>query len=153
MIRRPPRSTLFPYTTLFRSLDEGHLTDNYGRVIDFKNTVVIMTSNVGARDMVKGKALGFAQSDARATFEKLAEKVKEEINKTFNPEFLNRLDDAIVFHPLTREHIAQIVAILLKEVQKRLGDEELTLRLTPAATDFLVERGYDEHFGARPLKR
>src|SRR5881409_2913413 len=111
------------FNILLQVLDEGHLTDNYGRVIDFKNTVVIMTSNIGARDMVKGKALGFAQSDARATFEKLAEKVKEEINKTFNPEFLNRLDDAIVFHPLTREHIAQIVAILLKEVQKRLDDE------------------------------
>src|SRR5213592_3629593 len=95
------------FNILLQVLDEGHLTDNYGRVIDFKNTVVIMTSNVGARDMVKGKALGFAQSDARATFEKLAEKVKEEI----------------------------------------------TLRLTPAATDFLVDRGYDEHFGARPLKR
>jgi ATP-dependent Clp protease ATP-binding subunit ClpC len=141
------------FNILLQVLDEGHLTDNYGRVIDFKNTVVIMTSNVGARDMVKGKALGFAQPDSRASFEKLAEKVKEEINKTFNPEFLNRLDDVIVFHPLTREHIAQIVVILLKEVQKRLGDEELTLRLTPAASDFLVDHGYDEHFGARPLKR
>jgi len=141
------------FNILLQVLDEGHLTDNYGRVIDFKNTVVIMTSNVGARDMIKGKALGFAQPDAKATFERLAEKVKEEINKTFNPEFLNRLDDVIVFHPLTREHIGQIVGILLTDVQKRLGDEELTLRLTPAATDFLVERGYDEHFGARPLKR
>src|SRR5947199_259934 len=141
------------FNILLQVLDEGHLTDNYGRVIDFKNTVVIMTSNVGARDMVKGKALGFAQPDTRATFEKLAEKVKEEINKTFNPEFLNRLDDVIVFHPLTREHITLIVAILLREVQKRLGEEELTLRLTPAGTDFLVDRGYDEHFGARPLKR
>src|SRR5467141_2468037 len=141
------------FNILLQVLDEGHLTDNYGRVIDFKNTVVIMTSNVGARDMIKGKALGFAQPDSKATFERLAEKVKEEINKTFNPEFLNRLDDVIVFHPLTREHIAQIVTILLKEVQRRLGEEELTLRLTPAASDFLVERGYDEHFGARPLKR
>src|SRR5579885_1713346 len=141
------------FNILLQVLDEGHLTDNYGRVIDFKNTVVIMTSNVGARDMVKGKTLGFAQPDTRASFERLAEKVKEEINKTFNPEFLNRLDDVIVFHPLTREHIAQIVGILLKDVQKRLGEEELTLRLTPAATDFLVDRGYDEHFGARPLKR
>jgi ATP-dependent Clp protease ATP-binding subunit ClpC len=141
------------FNILLQVLDEGHLTDNYGRVIDFKNTVVIMTSNVGARDMIKSKALGFSQPDSRATFEKMAEKVKEEINKTFNPEFLNRLDDVIVFHPLTREHIAQIVAILLKDVQKRLGEEELTLRLTPAATDFLVERGYDEHYGARPLKR
>src|SRR5438034_685586 len=141
------------FNILLQVLDEGHLTDNYGRMIDFKNTVVIMTSNVGARDMVKGKSLGFAQPDSRASFERMAEKVKDEINKTFNPEFLNRLDDVIVFHPLTREHIAQIVTILLKEVQRRLGEEELTLRLTPAASDFLVERGYDEHFGARPLKR
>jgi len=141
------------FNILLQVLDEGHLTDNYGRMIDFKNTVVIMTSNVGARDMVKGKSLGFAQPDSRASFERMAEKVKDEINKTFNPEFLNRLDDTIVFHPLTREHIGQIVAIILRDVQKRLGDEELTLRLTPAATDFLVDHGYDEHFGARPLKR
>src|SRR5436309_4186782 len=141
------------FNILLQVLDEGHLTDNYGRVIDFKNTVVIMTSNVGARDMVKGKALGFEQHDARGSFERMAEKVKDEINKTFNPEFLNRLDDTIVFHPLTREHIGLIVAIVLRDVQKRLGDEELTLRLTPAATDFLVDHGYDEHFGARPLKR
>jgi ATP-dependent Clp protease ATP-binding subunit ClpC len=141
------------FNILLQVLDEGHLTDNYGRVIDFKNTVVIMTSNVGARDMVKGKTLGFAQSDTKASFERMAEKVKDEINKTFNPEFLNRLDDIIVFHPLTREHIAQIVGILLRDVQKRVSDEELTLRLTPAASDFLVDHGYDEHFGARPLKR
>ena len=141
------------FNILLQVLDEGHLTDNYGRLIDFKNTVVIMTSNVGARDMVKGKALGFAQPEAKSAFEKMAEKVKEEINKVFNPEFLNRLDDVIVFHPLTREHIAQIVTILARDVQKRLGEEELTLRLTPAASDFLVDHGYDEHFGARPLKR
>ncbi len=141
------------FNILLQVLDEGHLTDNYGRVIDFKNTVVIMTSNVGARDMVKGKTLGFAQPDTRASFERISEKVKEEINKVFNPEFLNRLDDVIVFHPLTREHIAQIVVVLLRDVQNRLGEEELTLRLTPAASDFLVDRGYDEHYGARPLKR
>ncbi len=141
------------FNILLQVLDEGHLTDNYGRMIDFKNTVVIMTSNVGARDMVKGKALGFAQPEAKSEFQKMAEKVKEEINKVFNPEFLNRLDDVIVFHPLTREHIAQIVAILARDVQKRLGEEELTLRLTPAASDFLVDHGYDEHYGARPLKR
>jgi ATP-dependent Clp protease ATP-binding subunit ClpC len=141
------------FNILLQVLDEGHLTDNYGRLIDFKNTVVIMTSNVGARDMVKGKALGFAQPEAKSEFDKMAEKVKEEINKVFNPEFLNRLDDVIVFHPLTRGHIAQIVTIVARDVQKRLGEEELTLRLTPAASDFLVDHGYDEHFGARPLKR
>jgi ATP-dependent Clp protease ATP-binding subunit ClpC len=141
------------FNILLQVLDEGHLTDNYGRVIDFKNTVVIMTSNVGARDMIKGKSMGFAQPDGETSFARMAEKVKEEINKVFNPEFLNRLDDVIVFHPLTREHIAQIVTILLKDVQSRLGDEELTLRLTDAASSFLVDHGYDEHFGARPLKR
>ncbi|HEY6784678.1 MAG TPA: AAA family ATPase, partial [Gemmatimonadales bacterium] len=141
------------FNILLQVLDEGHLTDNYGRVIDFKNTVVNMTSNVGARDMVKGKTMGFAQPDGEASFARMAEKVKEEINKVFNPEFLNRLDDVIVFHPLNRQHIAQIVVILLKDVQKRLGDEELTLRLTEAASNFLVDHGYDEHYGARPLKR
>jgi len=141
------------FNILLQVLDEGHLTDNYGRVIDFKNTVVIMTSNVGARDVAKGKTLGFGQPDVRGEFERMSEKVKEEINKVFNPEFLNRLDDVIVFHALTREHIAQIVTILARDVQKRLGEEELTLRLTQGATDFLVDHGYDEHFGARPLKR
>jgi ATP-dependent Clp protease ATP-binding subunit ClpC len=141
------------FNILLQVLDEGHLTDNYGRLIDFKNTVVIMTSNVGARDMAKGKSLGFGQPDVKNEFERMSEKVKEEINKVFNPEFLNRLDDVIVFHALTREHIAQIVSILARDVQKRLGEEELTLRLTQAATDFLVDHGYDEHFGARPLKR
>jgi ATP-dependent Clp protease ATP-binding subunit ClpC len=141
------------FNILLQVLDEGHLTDNYGRMIDFKNTVVIMTSNVGARDVVKGKTLGFGQPDAKNEFDRMSEKVKEEVNKVFNPEFLNRLDDVIVFHSLNREHIALIVAILARDVQKRLGEEELTLRLTQAATDFLVDHGYDEHFGARPLKR
>jgi ATP-dependent Clp protease ATP-binding subunit ClpC len=141
------------FNILLQVLDEGHLTDNYGRLIDFKNTVVIMTSNVGARDVVKGKSLGFGQQDTKNEFQRMSEKVKEEVNKVFNPEFLNRLDDVIVFHPLNRDHIAKIVSILARDVQKRLGEEELTLRLTQAASDFLVDHGYDEHFGARPLKR
>jgi ATP-dependent Clp protease ATP-binding subunit ClpC len=141
------------FNILLQVLDEGHLTDNYGRVIDFKNTVVIMTSNVGARDIVKGKSVGFTEEDATVSFEKMAEKVRDEINKVFNPEFLNRLDDVIVFHPLHREHIAQIVEILFTQVSGRVADEGLTLRLTEAATEFLVDRGYDAQFGARPLKR
>ena len=141
------------FNILLQVLDEGHLTDNYGRVIDFKNTVVIMTSNVGAKDITKGKGLGFTAHDARGNFERIAEKVKEEMAHVFNPEFLNRLDDVIVFHPLAKEHIAQIVGVMLKEVQKRLVEEELTLRLTDPASDFLVKNGYDENFGARPLKR
>ncbi|HEV8408929.1 MAG TPA: ATP-dependent Clp protease ATP-binding subunit [Gemmatimonadaceae bacterium] len=141
------------FNILLQVLDEGHLTDNYGRVIDFKNTVVIMTSNVGAKDITKNRTLGFSNVDTRASFEKMSEKVKEELNHTFNPEFLNRLDDVIVFHPLSKEHIAKIVSILLRDVQKRLGEEELTLKLSDAATDFLVKNGFDENYGARPLKR
>lgn len=141
------------FNILLQVLDEGHLTDNYGRVIDFKNTVVIMTSNVGAKDITKGKSLGFETHDARGDFERISEKVKEEMGRVFNPEFLNRLDDVIVFHPLGKEHIKQIVSILFAEVQKRLAEEELTIKLTESATDFLVDHGYDEHFGARPLKR
>ncbi|MBK6421780.1 MAG: ATP-dependent Clp protease ATP-binding subunit [Gemmatimonadetes bacterium] len=139
------------FNILLQVLDEGHLTDNYGRVIDFKNTVVIMTSNVGARDIMQGKTLGFHGQDFKTSFDKMQEKIKDEIQKVFNPEFINRIDDLIVFHPLDKEHIARIVAILVREVQRRVGEE--TLRLTPAATEFLVEHGYDQNYGARPLKR
>ncbi len=141
------------FNILLQVLDEGHLTDNYGRVIDFKNTVIIMTSNVGARDITKGKTLGFEQPDDQALFERMSEKVKDEINRVFNPEFLNRLDDVIVFHPLSREHIASIVDIVFRQLEERLVDEGFTLVRTQAATDFLVDQGYDEHYGARPLKR
>jgi ATP-dependent Clp protease ATP-binding subunit ClpC len=141
------------FNILLQVLDEGHLTDNYGRVIDFKNTVVIMTSNVGARDLTKTKSLGFTSGDAQANWERRAEKVRDELKNVFNPEFLNRLDDVIVFHPLSQEHISQIVGVLLKDVRKRLAEEELTLKLTDAATSFLVKHGYDEQYGARPLKR
>jgi len=141
------------FNILLQVLDEGHLTDNYGRVIDFKNTVVIMTSNVGARDLTKTKSLGFTQGDEKQNWERRAEKVRDELKNVFNPEFLNRLDDVIVFHPLSREHISQIVAVLLKDVRKRLAEEELSLKLTDSATDFLVKHGYDEQYGARPLKR
>ena len=138
------------FNLLLQVLDEGHLTDNYGRQIDFKNTVVIMTSNVGARDIMSGKSLGFHGKDAQADFGRMKDTVKEEMNRVFNPEFLNRLDDVIVFHPLSKEHIGSIVSILLKDVAKRVGDE---VKLTPGAIEFLVEKGYDASYGARPLKR
>jgi ATP-dependent Clp protease ATP-binding subunit ClpC len=141
------------FNILLQVLDEGHLTDNYGRVIDFKNTVVIMTSNVGAKDISKNKSLGFTAPDFKASFERMAEKVKEELQHVFNPEFLNRVDDIIVFHPLQRDHIRQIVSILLQDTRKRLSEEELSVRLSEAATDFLVKHGFDEQYGARPLKR
>ncbi|MDP1860444.1 MAG: ATP-dependent Clp protease ATP-binding subunit [Gemmatimonadaceae bacterium] len=141
------------FNILLQVLDEGHLTDNYGRVIDFKNTVVIMTSNVGARDVAKNKSLGFTAPDFKASFERMSEKVKEELQHTFNPEFLNRLDDVIVFHPLQQEHISKIVGIMLRDVQKRMSEGELTLKLSDAASEFLATNGYDQQYGARPLKR
>jgi len=141
------------FNILLQVLDEGHLTDNYGRVIDFKNTVLIMTSNLGARDITKGGGLGFRASDPQSSYDVMKDKVREEIERAFNPEFLNRIDDTIVFHPLSREQIAEIVHILLREVQQRLQDEELSLRTTDAAIAFLVDKGYDQKFGARPLRR
>ena len=141
------------FNILLQVLDEGHLTDNYGRVIDFKNTVLIMTSNLGARDIGKGKGLGFHLPSEQTQYEAMEGKVVEEINRAFNPEFINRLDDIIVFHPLSREQIAKIVENLLADVQERLVDEQLTLKLTDDAIDFLIEHGYDEKYGARPIKR
>ncbi|HEY8484955.1 MAG TPA: ATP-dependent Clp protease ATP-binding subunit [Longimicrobiales bacterium] len=141
------------FNILLQVLDEGRLTDNYGRVIDFKNTVIIMTSNLGAREITKGKTLGFHQRDERSSYEAMQQKVREEIERAFNPEFLNRVDDIIVFHPLNREQIGQIVHILLREVHERLAEDGLKLRLTDAAVEFLVDRGYNESFGARPLRR
>jgi ATP-dependent Clp protease ATP-binding subunit ClpC len=141
------------FNILLQVLDEGHLTDNYGRVIDFKNTVVIMTSNLGARDIGKGQGLGFHPQSSQSQYEAIESRIQEEINRAFNPEFINRVDDIIVFHPLTIEQIGLIVHNLLADVQKRLAEEELSIRLTDEAVNFIIEHGYDEKFGARPLRR
>ena len=141
------------FNILLQVLDEGHLTDNYGRVIDFKNTVIIMTSNLGARDIGKGSGLGFHTQTNQTQFDRMEEKIKEEIERAFNPEFINRLDDSIIFHPLSREEIGQIIHNLLADVEKRLQEEELKLKLTDEAVNFMIEHGYDEKFGARPIKR
>ncbi len=140
------------FNILLQVLDEGHLTDNYGRVIDFKNTVLIMTSNLGARNIAKS-GLGFQREDRKSSYQVMRDKVNDEINRAFNPEFLNRVDDTIVFHPLSRAEIGEIVHIMLGDLRERLERTEMTLVLTDAAVEFLVRNGYDERFGARPLKR
>jgi ATP-dependent Clp protease ATP-binding subunit ClpC len=112
-----------------------------------------MTSYLGARDISKGGGLGFHSQDPKSSYVVMRDKVKEEVERAFNPEFLNRVDDTIVFHPLTREEIGEIVHILMKDVRDRLSEEDLTLTLTEAAVQFLVERGFDVKFGARPLRR
>ena len=141
------------FNILLQVLDEGHLTDNYGRVIDFKNTVLIMTSNLGARDISKGGGLGFQTADPASSYAVMKDKVAQEIERAFNPEFLNRVDDTIVFHPLSKKDISEIIHILMEDVRARLAEEEITLRFTDAAIGYLVDEGYDEKFGARPLKR
>jgi ATP-dependent Clp protease ATP-binding subunit ClpC len=141
------------FNILLQILDDGRITDNYGRIIDFKNTILIMTSNVGARDIVKGGGVGFHLKDDQATYEGMAARVRDEIQKIFNPEFLNRLDDVIVFHPLTKDHIRAIVDVLMRDVRSRLEEEALKLQLTEPAAEFLVDHGYDATYGARPLRR
>lgn len=141
------------FNILLQVLDDGQLTDNYGRVIDFKNTVVILTSNLGARDIGRGKALGFHAPDQQSVIEAMEQKIMDEIQRAFNPEFINRLDDIIIFHPLTREQIGQIVRNLLQEVQQRLAEDRITLKVTDDAVGFLIDHGYDEKFGARPIRR
>ena len=138
------------FNILLQVLDEGHLTDNYGRVIDFKNTVVIMTSNVGARDIMQGKSLGFHGGNERQDFDEMPEKIKDEIQKVFNPEFLNRARRRDRLPPADRSTSRRSSGILLREVE---AARRRSPRLTPAAVEFLVEQGYDESYGARPLKR
>ncbi|MCE2454811.1 MAG: ATP-dependent Clp protease ATP-binding subunit [Gemmatimonadetes bacterium] len=141
------------FNILLQVLDEGHLTDNYGRVINFANTVIIMTSNLGARDISKGPGLGFQKSDAGEGYGTMKAQVSREIERVFNPEFLNRVDDVIVFHALLAEDLRKIVDILLGEVRERLAESGVGIALNEEAVAFLAEEGHGRKFGARPLRR
>ncbi len=143
------------FNILLQVLDEGHITDSQGRMVDFKNTVLIMTSNAGAQAIMNPKRLGFgATGDAKADYTKMKEGVLEEIRRLFKPEFLNRIDDIIVFHSLTKENIADIVTLLCREISKRSKDQMgIQLKFAKSARDLIAKEGYDEKYGARPLKR
>ena len=142
------------FNSLLQVLEEGHLTDSQGRRVDFKNTVIIMTTNLGTRDISKSLGLGFANSDDDLTnYERMKGKVGDELKSHFRPEFLNRIDDIIVFHQLTKPQIIQIVDLMLKNLDDRLHAKDMGIELTPAAKDLLAERGYDPLLGARPLRR
>ncbi len=140
------------FNTLLQILEEGRLTDAQGRTVDFKNTVIIMTSNLGTRDLRK-KAVGFHVQDEEVGYEKMKEKVTEELKKHFRPEFLNRLDEIIVFHELTLDEIKLIVDLLLVRVRDQLAGQHLDLVLTDEAKEHLGRQGYDPELGARPLRR
>ena len=142
------------FNSLLQVLEEGRLTDAQGRVVDFKNTVIIMTTNLGSRDVSKGLNLGFAPDDNEGNaYEQMKGKVQQELKQHFRPEFLNRIDDVIVFHQLSPAEIVEIVDLMIASLDKRLGDMDLAIELTPAAKALLAERGYDPVLGARPLRR
>jgi ATP-dependent Clp protease ATP-binding subunit ClpC len=142
------------FNSLLQVLEDGRLTDSQGRTVDFKNTVIIMTTNLGTRDISKGAGLGFANSDDDLTnYERMKAKVSDELKAHFRPEFLNRIDDVIVFHQLTKEQIISIVDLMVTNLDERLKVKDMGIELTQGAKDLLAARGYDPMLGARPLRR
>ncbi|HNS67673.1 MAG TPA: AAA family ATPase, partial [Mesotoga infera] len=143
------------FNILLQIMDDGRLTDSQGRQVDFRNTIVIMTSNLGGEFINKTKtSIGFVESTRQdREYESMKTSVLEEVKKTFRPEFLNRLDEIVVFHQLTKEQIKVIIDILMRDMRKRLKEKHLELVLSEKAQDFLVEEGFNPVYGARPLKR
>jgi len=142
------------FNSLLQILEDGRLTDAQGRMVDFKNTVIIMTTNLGTKDISKGVSVGFArQGETRGSYDRMKAKVGEELKQHFKPEFLNRVDDVIVFHQLEREEIFSIVDLMIAKVDERLRDRDMGIEIRPSAKDLLSARGYDPVLGARPLRR
>ncbi len=160
--RRPYRVILFDeiekahpevWNSLLQILDDGRLTDGQGRTVDFRNTVIIMTSNLGTEFVRRSGSLGFLQGETSGEDRRAQEKIEKALKETFRPEFLNRIDEIIMFSPLSRDDMRRIVDLQMQEVAERLAERDLTVRLTEAARDYLADVGYDPDFGARPLRR
>jgi len=142
------------FNSLLQILDEGRLTDAQGRVVDFKNTVIVMTTNLGTRDISKSVNLGFSQSsDSAGSYDKMKAKVSDELKQHFRPEFLNRVDEIVVFHQLSTQDIERIVDLMVSQIEVRLKDKDMGIELTPAAKSLIAKRGFDPVLGARPLRR
>ena len=142
------------FNSLLQILEDGRLTDSQGRVVDFKNTIIIMTTNLGTRDIAKGVSMGFqAGGDLSTDYERMKSKVHEELKQHFKPEFLNRVDDVVVFPQLSQAEIIQIVDLMIAKLEGRLAEKDMTLELTDGAKKLLAEKGYDPVLGARPLRR
>jgi ATP-dependent Clp protease ATP-binding subunit ClpC len=141
------------FNILLQILEEGRLTDSYGRRVDFRNVIMLMTSNVGAEIVRKGGSLGFKATAEDVSYNQMKDLLLEEVKKVFKPEFLNRLDEVIVFHPLAKEHLEKIVDIEMEYVNERVREQGFEVVLTPKAKEFFIEKGFDPVFGARPLKR
>ncbi len=140
------------FNILLQVLDDGILTDSLGRKVDFKNTILIMTSNIGTRDLKRG-GMGFGTGSAKDEYGAMKSTIEEALKRVFNPEFLNRIDDAIIFHPLEKHHLLDIVQIQIRELTKRITAQGVELELSKQAREFLAEKGYDPAYGARPLRR
>jgi len=140
------------FNTLLQILEDGRLTDSQGRSVDFKNTVLIMTSNLGTADLRKA-SVGFAKTTEAVTYERMKEKVHEALKQHFRPEFLNRIDEVIVFHELSKEEVTQIVELMVRRIREQLEGQGLGLELTRGAEELLALKGYDPTLGARPLRR
>jgi len=141
------------FNILLQVFDDGVLTDGLGRKIDFKNTIIIMTSNIGTRDIKLGGKIGFSERNEKEEYEIVKDTIEESIKRLFNPEFINRIDDFIIFSKLKKEHIYDIIDIHMGYLLDRLKVNDITIELTDEAKDFLVAKGYDEKYGARPLRR
>ena len=142
------------FNSLLQVLEDGRLTDSQGRVVDFKNTIIIMTTNLGTRDISKSLSLGFANvADAQGSYERMKAKVGDELKTHFRPEFLNRIDDIVVFHQLTENEIVKIVDLMVAQLDERLRSKDMGIELTPSAKALMAKRGYDPVLGARPLRR
>jgi ATP-dependent Clp protease ATP-binding subunit ClpC len=141
------------FNLLLQIFEDGHLTDSYGRQVDFKNTILIMTSNIGARQITMHAPMGFTTGSQEQSYAKMKETVLAELKKTFNPEFMNRIDEVIVFHPLSKDHMRKIVDLMLQRVQLQLDEKRITLMMSDDAKEFIIDKGYNPQFGARPLRR
>jgi len=141
------------FNVLLQVLDEGRLTDSLGRRVDFKNTILIMTSNIGAREISKNVAFGFSNENSETSYQDMKKKIMENLKRVFNPEFLNRLDDTIVFRSLAKEDMIKIVDLVMIEITAKISDRKISIDLTQGAKEFIAEKGFDPVFGARPLKR
>ncbi len=141
------------FNILLQVLEDGRLTDSKGRTVDFRNTVVIMTSNVGANTLKRNKHMGFTVQSEDQAYENMKTKVMDEMKKAFRPEFLNRIDETIVFHTLEKEHLKHIISLMSKQLQNRLAEQGIDIELTEAALEKIAEEGYDPDYGARPLRR
>jgi len=141
------------FNVLLQIFEDGCLTDSFGRKVDFRNTIIIMTSNIGARAVEKGATLGFQKTSEEDQYKRVKESITTELKNVFNPEFLNRIDEVIIFHPLNKEHLLQIVDNMISEVNGRLTVSNMHLEVTEDVKEWLIQEGYQPSYGARPMRR